>query len=141
MTAAEAVRARLLTLTPVTELVATRIWTFQLPQSVKRPAILVTQISDVQEQHLMGQGGVCRARVQVDAVALSIGAARAIDAAVLGTYADGAPTGLRGFAGDVDGSPAFVVLGCEALSARELYEAEDVKDCRVTRDYYVWYRE
>ena len=79
--------------------------------------------------------------MQVDAVATTVREARAIDATAMGQFVARAPTNLRGFAGALDASPAFEVLGCQAQAAIEFFEGENVKDCRVSRDYLIWYRE
>ncbi len=138
MTCAEAVRLHLLTLTPVTTLVNTRVFTFKFPQSPTKPAVLVTQISDVQQSTLRGTSGLTMCRVQVDVIADTISAARAVDQAVLGDYVDGAVTGLRGATASV-GSPASTIYNAVADNYREEYDADELKQARVMRDYRVWF--
>lgn len=138
MTCAEAVRAYLLTLSPVTTLVNQRIWAFRFPQSPTPPAVLVQQISDVEEPHLRGTSSLRVARIQVDVIAATIGAARAVDAAIVGDYVAGVATGLRGAVFEI-GSPAVAVKQVIADNYREDFEAEEVKQARVLRDYRVWY--
>ena len=141
MTAAETVRALLLTLSPVTTLVSGRIWTQRFPQSLKDttlPAVLVQQVSDVQTSTLRGTSGLVMARVQIDVVARTIAAARLVDQAILGDYTGGGSTGLRGASASV-GSPAQQIFQATAENYNESYEGDELKLPRVTRDYRVWY--
>lgn len=136
MTCAEAVRTHLLTLTPVTTLVNQRIWTLMFPQKPTKPAVLVQQISDVQEPHLRGTTGLKAARIQVDVIADTVASARAVDQAVQGSYAAGVATGLRGAtatAGTVE------IRSAQPIGYRELYDGDELKQARVIRDYRVWY--
>ena len=138
MTCAEAVRLHLLTLTPVTTLVNTRVFTLKYPQSPSKPAVLVTQISDVQQSTLRGTSGLTMCRIQIDVIADTIAAVRAVDQAILGDYVNGAATGLRGATAGV-GSPASTIHGAVADNYREMYDADELKQARVMRDYRVWF--
>jgi hypothetical protein len=138
VTCAEAVRSHLLTLSSVTSLVSGRIWTFRFPQSPTLPAVLVQQISDVQEPHLRGTVALKWARIQIDVVASTVGAARAVDQAVMGGY-DGDATGLRGLQATVAGSPGVEIRQVLTDTYRELYDADELKQARISRDYRVWY--
>lgn len=141
MTAAEGVRERLLDVSAFTALVSGRVWTAQLPQKVDRPAALVQQISEVQSPHLRGTVEVMWGRVQVTAVAATLAEARAVDQAAMGTYQSGLPTGLRGFAGVVGGSPAnFHITSVEVIDYREIYLGDALKEYRCERDYRVQFR-
>lgn len=127
------VRDRLLTITAVTALAGTRVWSATLPQSPVFPAVLVQQVSEVQTSHLRGGDDVMMTRVQVTSIALSRAAAVALDAAVQG---DGATTGLNNWAGSV-GSPSATVRWMEPAGAREGYDPVELKQYRINRDYKV----
>ena len=136
MTVDQAIRARLLSLTPVTALVNQRIFSVILPQGVTLPAIRVQRISQIEPMHMRGPVGMYRARVQVDSVSTSKASCDAVDSAVhgdgLGTYA----SGLAGFKGDV-GSPAMYIHAILPLDVRDLYDAEELRQFRVSRDFEV----
>ena len=138
MTCAEAVRLYLLSLSPVTALVSGRVFTFRFPQGPTKPAVLVSQISDVQDATLRGTSGRVMARIQIDVIADSVSSARLVDQAILGDYFAGSPTGLRGATGSI-GSPAVTFQCVMADSYREMYDADELKQARVSRDYRVWY--
>ena len=141
MTCAEAVRLYLLTVTPLTALVNTRIWTFRFPQSPTKPGVCVFQISDPRDAHLRGTDGLRFDRVQIDVIADSIAAARSVDQAVMGAYVNGAATGLMG-AQAVVGSPAVeIIQPGSSDNYHEEYDADELKQARVRRDYRVWFRE
>lgn len=137
MTCAEGVRTYLLSLTPVTTLVGQRCWTLRWPQSPTKPAVLVSQISDPRRPHLRGTTGKRSARIQIDVIADTIAAARAVDDAICGTYSAGLPTGLEGFAGTVSGS--FAIQFTESIGYRELYDGDELKQARIVRDWRIDY--
>ncbi len=140
MTCAEAVKAALATLTPVTTLVSGRIFAGYLPQApntAQLPAVLVQQVSDVQDPHLRGTSAMRMARIQIDCVAVTMAAARALEQAILGDYTGGAPTGLRGFVGAVSGVMFYQVIADNYFERIETEEL--IYQKRVTRDYRVWY--
>jgi hypothetical protein len=140
VTCAEAVCGYLLTLSPVTALVNQRIWTLRFPQSPTKPAVLVQHVSDVTEMHLRGASGLQRARIQIDVIAATIVAARAVDAAIVGDFTGGSPTGLKGFTGDI-GSPAFSIKFARPIAYRELYDGDELKQARVMRDWEIHYED
>jgi len=138
MTAAESVRTFVLTLSPVTALVSGRVFSPYLPQDMTAssfPALLIQQISDVQEPHLRGTSALRRCRIQVDAYAKTIAAARALDQAVMGTYTAGSATGLRGTTATIG---AAQIVACQSSRYSEAYEAEELGQRRVSRDYDVF---
>lgn len=138
MTCAEAAREYALTLTPVSALAGGRIWTFKFPQSPTLPAICFQQISDVQFGHLRGTAALKWARVQCDCIGTTIKAARDLDQAVMGTYVAGVATGLLGSTANV-GTPSIqMIIGPESLLYREDFDADELKQARVSRDYKVW---
>jgi hypothetical protein len=124
----------------VTSLVSGRIWTFRFPQSPTLPAVLVQQISDVQDPHLRGTTGMKWARIQIDVIAATVAVAREVDQAVMGRY-DGDTTGLRGTQAVVAGSPGVEIRQVLTDTYREMYDADELKQARVSRDYRVWYVE
>ena len=136
MTAAAATKARLSSITAVTALVGARIYVDQLPQEPTLPAIRLHRISETEEAHLRGAGAARRARVQVDAVGRSLESATALSNAAHG---DGGGSGLSGWTGDL-GSPPTRVLAILPADVRSDYEADEVKQWRVSRDYIVWLR-
>lgn len=139
MTVSQAIRDLLLRTAPVTAIVSSRIYRLVLPQSVTLPAVRVQRIDENEELQLRGPSGIQVARVQVDSVSLSGAQAETLDAAVHG---DGVMTGLRAFHGFVDGSPgSFEILLIRPAGVREGYDALELKQYKVMRDYFVTYRE
>lgn len=136
MTVDTAIRARLLTLSSVTALVAQRIYTVILPQGFTPPAIRVQRVGQLEEMHLRGPINVYRARVQVDSVATTKAAADAVDAAVQGDGLGGHATGLKGFKGSI-GSPPFVIRAIIPADVRDMYDAEELRQYKVSRDFFV----
>ena len=144
MTADTAIRARLLTLTPVTALVSTRITTGRWHQSPSLPAIRVAFIDEPTLMQLRGTIALWRTRIQVDAKASE--KVSGLDAkdlandvmdAVSGDFDGGVATGLTGFAGDAgDLSIASII----ALERRENFMADEFKEWIVTQDFFVTHR-
>ena len=136
------VRTRLLAVTGVTTLVSTRVYSGKLPQSPTFPAVLLQVIGDIETMHLRGGTNLHRARVQVDSISHEgSGGSRAqavsLDAAVQGSYSAGAVTGLRGFKGTAGGVEIDAVI---PAGVREGYDAEELRQYRVQRDYFVWFK-
>lgn len=129
-----AVRARLLSLTPVTTLVNQRIFTEIFPQGVTLPAICVTRVSQVELMHLRGPIGIYTARVEVECRAASRADALDIDEAVQGDGLGSNATGLLGFKGDV-GSPAFVFRAILPFAVRQGYDPEELRQYRIQREF------
>jgi hypothetical protein len=138
MTAAEVVRDRILAVSAATGLVGARVYTDLLPQSPTLPAVRVQRIDEFESAHLRGAGGPYRARVQVDAVATTLAGAFALDAAMHG---DGAGSGLSGWSGNTSGSPAIWVWSILPIDVRDDYDAEELRQFRVMRDYWVRFSE
>lgn len=142
MTAAEAIRARLLSLPAVTALVGTRVYNQKLPQNLTQPSILVQRVSSAHGMHARGGVSISRARVQVDAITAEgsgydhVAAATAIDEAAHG---DGDGSALCGWSGSI-GSPAVHVLAVIPDQVRESYNADVRRQFHVSRDYFVTYR-
>lgn len=149
MTVVEALRARALSLTPVTALASTRLYPLAFPQSCVWPAARFAQIGRTEFMHLRGSSRVNRARIQVDSVADVAGdydpyvMAHALAAAIHGDGQYESATGLNGWRGDI-GSPAFVVTGILADPAgeREFFDEDgDQRRVRIVRDYLTWFIE
>jgi hypothetical protein len=139
VTVSDAIRDLLLSFAPVRAIVGTRIYVLRLPQSPTLPAIRLQRIDANEELHLRGPSGIQVARVQVDSVSLSGTQAETLDAAVHG---DGVTTGLRAWRGFVDGSPgSFEILVIRPAGVREGYDALELKQYKVMRDYMVTYRD
>lgn len=140
MTVIDGVRARLLAQSGVTALVASRIYAQTLPQSPTLPAVRLQVISEDEALHLRGTNGLLRTRVQVDSIAeVTSGSdvradATAVDAAVHG---DGANSGLCAYTGVSGGIHIESVLPADR---REGYDAEELRQYVVSRDYYVTFR-
>lgn len=143
MTAEEAVRTRLLAVAAVTALVSTRIYMDKLPQSPTYPCARVTLISETGAAHLRGADAVKPARVQVDAYAREVSGvdpyalANAVAAAIHG---DDDGSALSGWAGDIGGSPASHVQGCQRLERRRYYDPDELRVITVSQDYQVWFQ-
>lgn len=129
----DAVKTLLLTFAPVTTLVDQRVYVWRLPQSPTLPAIRLQRVDEVEQIHLRGPVRSRPARVQVDSVGFSGDAAAAVDAAVHG---DGITTGLRTFRGVVGGVRITLI---KPVDVRLGYDADDLKQFKVMRDYYVWF--
>ena len=136
MTVDTAIRERLLSLTPVTTLVSTRIYCVILPQGFNSPAIRVQRIGQLEEMHLRGPINVFRARVQVDSVGRTKAEVDAVDMAVQGDGLGSNATGLKGFKGNI-GSPAFVIRAIVPADVRDMYDAEELRQYKVMRDFFV----
>lgn len=144
MTVGEAIRAVLLEMPAVTALVGQRIRIGKLRQSEPTfPVICVHRIDQHGAMHLRGASGIKEARVQVDSVAMEgsgvdhMAVAFAVDAAVDGP---GDGTGLLGFTGSI-GSPTFTIHSVRPAGLRDGYDADELKQFKVMRDYTVRFTE
>ena len=141
MTLLEALRDRLLTLTPVTDLTGSRIYTLKFPQSVTAPALRLQEIDRVSTMQLRGDVTLRRSRVQIDAIESEThgpdpyDTAHALAEAVKGSLASGTPSGLVGVKGDLSGVPVAAIL---TDSERELFDSE-TRMIRVELDLLVWF--
>jgi len=139
VSAALAVVRRLEAVTAVTTIVAARIYQVKLPPKGLFPAIRVQRIGHDEFMHLRGVNRLMRARVQVDSIASEeyaadpVTAATALDAAVHGN-SDG--TALGGWRGTVAG---ITVTGILPAGLREGYDALELRQFKVMRDYWVWF--
>lgn len=137
MTVAEAIVARLKSLSAVTNLVGQRVYTLKFPNNHKVwPSIRVQVIDDVGGTHLRGGVKNKQARVQIDCVAKDNGvdyyaSARNVDEAVMGP---GDGTGLWGFQGLVG---SFPIESIEDRGKREFFDAEELDLFRIVREVMV----
>lgn len=146
MTVVEAWRARLLSLTPVTNITSTRIRSLVFAQSERWPAVRLQQIGRIEFMHLTGSSHVYRARIQVDSViAIATSATPYADAYALAeaVHGDGNganATGMCGWKGDI-GSPAFTITGIlpDGAGFRDFFEEDEPKKIRIQHDYLTWF--
>lgn len=129
-------RERILDLAAVTALVGSRVYVQILPQRPTLPAVRLQKIDEQQGMQFRGVIGMARARVQVDAVSTTREASLAIDQAIAGA---GDASGLLGWRGTA-GSPSVEIVGIFPVNVTEQYDAEDLNQFKVIRDYFVWYR-
>lgn len=135
-----AIRARLLTLPPVTSLCGSRIYALEFPQSLTAPALRLVEVDRVGPMQLRGDVAIRRARVQIDAVESEAhgdpyALAHTLAAAVRGDLTSGTPSGLVGFRGDLSGIPIDGILPADQ---RELYDAE-THLVRIEQDFVIWF--
>lgn len=151
MTVVEAIRTRLLSLSTVTSIVASRIRPVAFDQSEVWPAVRLQLIGTIEFMHMRGSSRVNRARVQVDAVVDTeaggdwYSEAHALMSAIHGDGQFEAATGLNGWRGNIGGSPpAFEITGIlpDAAGPRDFPgEAGEERRFRVQRDYLTWFIE
>lgn len=138
--AAYAVVKRLEAIAAVTAIVGARIYQMKLPQKPTLPAIRVQRIGTDETMHLRGVTKLKRARVQVDSISAEgvvadpVAQATALDAAVHGN--DG--TALGGWKGTAGGIKVVAVV---PAGLREGYDAVELRQFKVMRDYMVWFEE
>ncbi len=149
MTIEEVICARLLAISPVTNLVGQRVYLQVLPQRGTLPAIRVQEIGEISTgDHHRGVTNLRRTRIQVDVyAAVSSGAdhytsAAAIADAIDGNWLTGSPpNGLSGWRGMAGGSPATVeVLYIERVDRRAEFEGEELQEQRIRQDFMVHWR-
>jgi hypothetical protein len=91
-----ALRARLLAATPLTALVAQRIYWVERPQSSALPAITLQVVSDPRPQHLKGFQPLRETRVQMDVWGTSSAQNSAItEALIAAAVPEGPNNGIR----------------------------------------------
>jgi len=130
MTISAAMRQLILTLGDVSALVGSRVYVLMLPQSFTPPAVRVQRIDESEPMHLRGRDELRRARVQVDSVGSGGSVAEDVDAAI--------HAGLRGYQGTVGDIDIHLI---EPVTVRSMYDAAELKQYKVARDYYVHYRD
>lgn len=138
MSVVGAVRQRLLAINAVTTLVGQRVYALVLAQGSPLPAIRLQQVGDVTFMHLRGNDRVVRARVQVDSIATTYSSAHAVAMAAKGSFSGGSATGLMGWRGTANGVEVVAIL---PDGSREIFDAEELQQVKVTSDYLVWFLE
>lgn len=146
MTVGDAVRERLLAISPLTALVGDRVYPLVIRQGEKRGAVRYQVIDENALQHLRGPAGIQTTRVQIDSyVSFKDSAApltdvEAIAGAVHGDGLGEEASGVFGYRGDMGGSPPQIrILNARrAMKRGPLYEYEDeVIRLRVQQDYLI----
>lgn len=135
MSVAAAIRQVLLTFAPLTALVESRVYVMLLPQNPTLPAVRVQRIDEDEPIHFRGPGNLRRARIQVDSIGGGGAVAETVDAAVHG---DGISTGLRAYQGTV-GTIRIELM--DPADVRTVYDADELRQYKVARDYFAWYRD
>jgi hypothetical protein len=146
VTIGDAVRERLLDITPLTTLVGTRVYPLVLQQNERRAAVRYQVIDGNALQHLRGPAGIQTTRVQIDSYvswkdsATPLTDVEAVADAVHGDGLGENASGVFGFIGDLGGSPAQMrILNARRVMKRgPLYEYDgDVVRLRVQQDYLI----
>lgn len=144
MTVQSAIIARLEQLPGVVALVGSRIYLDRLPQTSAFPAIRVQAISEQQMGHLRGVNKTRRSRVQVDHIAAvtatDLDPAATVQTLARLTHGPGDGTALCGWRGTLDSPPSIEILGIQPFGEYEDYDAEELRQYRVVRDYIVWWK-
>lgn len=141
MTVDTAICLRLLSIGAVTALVSQRVYVQVFPQHVTFPAVKVQRVSQIEPMHLRGPVAMYRSRVQVDSVGMTLSAAYGVDAAVQGDGLGDVASGLKGWTGSIGGSPGFVIHAIEPAGVQQDYNADELKQYRVMRDFMVHFTE
>jgi hypothetical protein len=144
MTIEQAIRERLLDITPLTALVSTRVYQLKLPQAPTLPAVRIQQISELDEFHFRGPDHLLVTRLQIDAYANEASGTNPYDVAAAvanAIHGDGLgpqASGLSGWTGQSVGSPVAIhVAFVKRLSRQPMYEADELRLVRIRQDYQV----
>jgi len=142
MTIESAIVTLLRTFTPLSALVATRVYLDKLPQTPTYPCVRVTLIDEQEGYHVRGGTAVKTSRVQVDAFAKELSGVDpyALAAAVADAiHGDEAGSGLSGYQGSF-GSPAIEIQGVFRMDRRRYYDPDELRVLTMSQDYQVAYR-
>lgn len=114
-----------------------RIYPLMLKQGQKQPSIVYSRVSNVGDHHMRGPSGLSQPRVQIDCWADTLNGAASL--------ADQVKNRLDGFRGTVSFGSASPQDTVDILGAFFDGEREDYDDAakmyRVSRDYFIWFRE
>jgi hypothetical protein len=138
MTIEQAIITRLESLTPVSTFVGQRVYAKILPHTPTLPAIRVQAIATAQQDHLRGLNALQRSLVQVDVVTDQD---EALAEQLELVHGPGDGTALAGWKGVVGPAPGGIAItGILAHNKREDYDAAELRQFKVMRDYEVWWR-
>lgn len=147
MTIGDAVKARLLDMSPLTDLIEQRVYELFLPQNEKRSAVRFQIIGAPHETHIRGPVNHYAHRCQVDIYIPETGAtdaivaARQVGAAVLGDQLGRDATGLGGWYGVVSGNPSIHIFDVDVLGDGDLSREDDEQlRIRNRQEYRVYWR-
>lgn len=145
----DAVKTRLLDITPLEALVGTRVFELTLPQNERRAAVRFQMIGTLHQRHFKGPINQYDQRCQVDSYVPATGTdpisyVHAIGDAVLGDGLGLEATGLAGWAGIVGASPdtPIHIFNVEVLNdGDQTYENDEQLRVRLRQEYRIHWRE
>jgi hypothetical protein len=147
MTLGDAIKARLVAITPLVALVGQRVFELVLPQNEKRTAVRFFVIGQPRPTHIRGPVNQFSQRVQVDSYVPiggldPLGEVNAIAAAVMGDGLGASATGLAGWHGTVVESPGAVHIFDVDVTAdgQGLVEMDEIRRLRIRQEYRVHWR-
>jgi hypothetical protein len=126
------VRARILAISAVTALVATRVYSGILPQSVTAPAVAIQSPTIEETSHLRGTSGLIEATVQVHSVGRTRAEAVQVADAIAGNGAGSGLSHFRGWVGSIWVRAVFPMA-----VTREEYRTTPTVEYEVMRAYRV----
>lgn len=124
-----AIHAKLAATAAVTNLVSTRIYLVNLPQSPSYPAVTIARVSGVREHNLSGPSGLARPRISISGWGTYYNAAKNVAEAIRQT--------LDGFSGTVSGVD---IQSVHLENEIDLYEDEP-EVFRTMTDYFIQHQE
>lgn len=136
MTPVVAAITRLRAMVTLTAIVGTNIVNQHYTQRPTLPAVLAFEVDAFGGQHLRGADGLTRARIQVECRSESKVTTDAMAAAVHGDGLLWNASGLFGWVGSV-GSPATDIVNVEDGGRRSGYDADELRQYWVQRDYII----
>ena len=147
MTIGDAVKERLLAMTPLTTLVNQRVYETVLPQNEKRTAVRFFVLGAPRPKHIRGPINQFSQRVQVDSY-VPIGPldplsdCKAIAAAVMGNGLGPNASGLFGWQGYLVGSPPEIHIFDVEVTAddQSSVEMDEIRRVRIRQEYRVHWR-
>jgi hypothetical protein len=151
MTISDAIKARLLDITPVVALVGQRVYELVLPQNERRASVRYHVFGKLIERHMKGPVNQFAQRCRVDSYVPIEGSidpiaeARELGEAVLGDGLGREATGFAGWSGVIEdsGSPSgpIHILNVEVLDDGEpMFEEDEQKRIRLRQEYRVHWR-
>jgi hypothetical protein len=136
-----ALKTYLLTLTPLTALISTRIYFAQAPENTAQPYIVISKVSDIKVHSHDGYESARTDRFQFSIFSTSYATCKGIAAALEGNGSRTSPTGLDCYTGKMGGVSGVTVRGCLHENEIDLgYETESGL-YHVACDYFISYVE